>query len=189
MNRSFRCQTCDKRRTSLNVSLYTSRLTGLGQDRILIEKVHVFNLHQMYVHAKFRHFVRSHSTLHEAIRNISFSFLKKILIHSWWNLPSQHLAATLCYSWVGKGTERQKTAKHYDSYQYSGLATIVHYEFTFSIIPGLRARRKARRRFHYQFSFSILSAQSLAYSWWVPIRILRLALQKGNTHSALPRRR
>ena len=51
MNRSFRCQTCDKRRTSLNVSLYTSRLTGLGQDRKLIEKVHVFNLHQMYVHA------------------------------------------------------------------------------------------------------------------------------------------
>lgn len=83
MNRSFRCQTCDKRRTSLNVSLYTSRLTGLGQDRKLIEKVHVFNLHQMYVHAKFRHFVRSHSTLHEAIRNISFSFLKKILVHSW----------------------------------------------------------------------------------------------------------
>lgn len=52
MNRSFRCQTCDKRRTSLNASLYTSRLTGLGQDRKLIEKVHVFNLHQMYVHAK-----------------------------------------------------------------------------------------------------------------------------------------
>ena len=59
MGSSCRRQTCDKRRTSLEQSLYTGQLTGLEQERkFKIEYLHLLDVHQMYVNTNLRHFAR-----------------------------------------------------------------------------------------------------------------------------------